>query len=72
MARWFGPKRVGWGVSPRSRQGWAATAVFLAAFIGAHLVPTHELGFSHWARAILAGAVLAIYLFVVWLKYEPD
>jgi uncharacterized membrane protein YkvI len=27
---WFGPKRVGWGASPVSWQGWAATGAYVA------------------------------------------
>ena len=72
MTRWFGPKHVGWGVSPRGWQGGAATAVFLAAFIGAQLIPTHALGWSHWVRVLPAGALLVAFLLVVWLKYERD
>ena len=26
---WFGPKRFGWGVGPRSWQGWLVTAVLI-------------------------------------------
>lgn len=30
---WFGPKRVGWGISPQTWQGWVLTAAFLAVAI---------------------------------------
>lgn len=29
---WFGPKRVGWGISPKTWQGWAITIAFCAIF----------------------------------------
>jgi hypothetical protein len=31
---WFGPHRVGWGLSPASYEGWVTTAVAVAAIIG--------------------------------------
>lgn len=35
-AAWFGPKRYpGWGLSPRTWQGWTVTAVFVAAIVAA-------------------------------------
>lgn len=45
--------------------------MFLAASIGAHMIPTQALGVSHWLSAVPAGGVLAVYPLVVWLKYEP-
>ena len=26
---WFGPKKVGWGLSPKSWEGWLATLIFI-------------------------------------------
>ena len=31
---WFGPKEFGYGVSPKSWEGWAATVVFVLALVG--------------------------------------
>jgi hypothetical protein len=31
---WFGPRRMGWGLSPVSAEGWAVTAAAAAAAIG--------------------------------------
>lgn len=28
---WFGPKRIGWGYSPRTWEGWAVIALLPAA-----------------------------------------
>ena len=28
---WFGPKRIGWGISPQTWQGWTLTLAFCAA-----------------------------------------
>ena len=30
---WFHDKRIGWGLSPASWQGWVATAVFVVVFV---------------------------------------
>lgn len=30
---WFGPKRIGWGYSPRTWQGWLVSALMVAAII---------------------------------------
>lgn len=31
---WFGPRQVGWGLSPVSAEGWAVTAAAAAATVG--------------------------------------
>jgi len=30
---WFGPKRFGWGVGPRSWQGWLVTAAVIVVIL---------------------------------------
>jgi hypothetical protein len=30
---WFGPKRIGWGVSPRSLAGWIVTALMVISVV---------------------------------------
>ena len=30
---WFAPKRFGYGATPSSREGWTATAVYIAVMI---------------------------------------
>jgi hypothetical protein len=46
-AGWFGPKRIGFGVSPTSWQGWAVTVVLLAALAVS----------IRWAQPLLAEAM---------------
>ena len=59
---WFGPKRVGWGLSPRSWQGWLTIAAFVAAF---------WVSLSVW-HSILAGvACLAALAAVILLTSDP-
>ncbi|MHB1205614.1 MAG: hypothetical protein ACYCZX_08620 [Rhodospirillaceae bacterium] len=72
MARWFGPKRIGYGIGPRGWQGWLATAVFVAMFIGLARFRPENFGLAHWLKPALLGVVLVAYLVVAYLKYEPD
>ncbi len=30
---WFGPRRHGWGLAPRTWEGWALVALFLAVVL---------------------------------------
>lgn len=30
---WFGPKRFGWGYSPRTWEGWAIVGLFVAGCV---------------------------------------
>ncbi len=36
---WFGPKRIGWGWTPITWQGWLLTAVFIAAVMAVPMLP---------------------------------
>lgn len=72
---WFGPRRIGWGVGPRSWEGWVVTVVFIG-LVAASMrwlrplletrtgLPTPAVGL-----AIIA-AWLAIYLSVIWLTFD--
>lgn len=31
--RWFGPKKIGWGYSPRTWEGWITLVVIVAVLI---------------------------------------
>ena len=65
---WFGPKRFGIGVSPKSWQGWISTLVFILAFVGMHRVfstDTIWLWIGRLGVAILFGAV-------IYVTYERD
>lgn len=72
---WFGPKRIGWGVTPRSWQGWAVTLVLLAAFAAAMrwLRPAIQeaSGLSMpFATGCIVVAYLAIMAGVIALTYD--
>ena len=72
MAQWFGPKLVGYGVGPRSWQGWLATAIVLAVVIGSRFIPYAALGWPHWVKPAIPGVAILIYLGLTYLTYEPD
>lgn len=41
---WFGPRRLGWGLSPESIEGWLVTATAVAlTFVAARTWPAHPL-----------------------------
>jgi hypothetical protein len=56
---WFGPRRMGWGLSPVSVEGWAVTAVALAAAVGLSIAD-HR----HAWTALLVVILLLVIVFV--------
>ena len=57
---WFGPRRMGWGLSPMSAEGWAVTLVAVVAAICVATLTRHV-----WWIAL---AVVVALLIVVFLK----
>jgi hypothetical protein len=57
---WFGPRRMGWGLSPISVEGWVVTGVFVAGVLALAILARHE----RWA----ALPVVAVLLIIVFLK----
>jgi hypothetical protein len=53
---WFGPRRLGWGLGPRSPEGWAVVAVGIAAIIVVGVLARH----AAWAVLIVAAALIAV------------
>jgi len=68
--RWFGPKYIGFGVGPRSWQGWLATLVFGAGAIllGKWLPPE----FGLFVTLVVFAVWLALFLVLVALTYRRD
>lgn len=65
---WFGPKVLGWGVGPRSWEGWLATVLFVAAAVASQtLLP--EGSAEAWTAFV---GVVAAFLLVVILTYRSD
>jgi len=71
MARWFGPKLIGYGIGPRSWQGWLATLVMAILAVGAALVIRHE-GLPAWAGIVALAVILGGYLILVSQTYGED
>lgn len=72
---WFGPKRFGVGISPRSWEGWLVTALFVAGLALTMRIATPMLaastGLSFGVIGFTTLAIwLALYVVVIWLTYE--
>lgn len=74
---WFGPKTIGWGVAPKSWQGWAVTValVGLIALSVRWLGPavSESSGGDHVViTPLIALGWFAIYGVIIWLTYNKD
>lgn len=74
---WFGPKAVGWGVSPRSWQGWVVTIVFIALIAATMrwIRPVLETSLNVPPLALTFGILvvwLGLFLLVIWLTYDSE
>jgi hypothetical protein len=56
---WFGPRRMGWGLSPASAEGWVVSAVAAAAAVGLAVADRR----ARWT-ALLVVIVLLVIVFV--------
>jgi len=64
---WFGPKLIGWGVSPASWQGWAATGVLILAMA----ITANLLRETNWVWLPMV-AEFVVYLVVVVRTYDKN
>jgi hypothetical protein len=69
---WFGRKAVGYGVGPRSWQGWLVSAVAIAALVGHRWFQPQQFGLPPWTRPALAIAIGMAFLLVMWLTYDDE
>jgi hypothetical protein len=69
---WFGRKQVGYGIGPRTWQGWLVSAIAVAALIGHRWFEPQQLGLPLWLRPASAVAIGAVFLLVMWLTYDPE
>lgn len=74
---WFGPKKLGWGISPRSWQGWLATLVLLLGvaasvrWIGP--LVSERTGIDRIMTTPMIVAVwLALYGLLIWQTYDRE
>ena len=74
MSRWwFRPKRYGYGATPCSWEGWAATlAVVIAVTAVAHWVPFlfHDAGVGVLAAVAIAALIIGLFVWLAWKKTE--
>lgn len=57
---WFGPRRLGWGWTPVSWEGWAALAILVGVVLGASpFSHDHPLGYQ---LLVLADTVILLVL----------
>lgn len=72
MAGWFGPKRFGVGIAPRSWQGWLATACYALGMIAIAKIGKAAADAHHpvmWTVLALWSLLFAI---VIAVSYRPD
>jgi hypothetical protein len=73
MAAWFGPKFTGFGFSPRTWQGWLATAALVAGLVYHRFFFRPEAyGVPHWAKPESAAFLIVAYLLMAYFTYDPD
>lgn len=60
---WFGKKRIGWGMGPRSWQGWVTILVYTALMIALSQLIDPE---SHYGLALASKIGITALLFVVF------
>lgn len=65
---WFGRKRFGWGLGPRSWQGWLTTAVYAALMIGLPRLVSPRTEHSEFVGAMVLLTLIFLAIFV-W-KFE--
>ena len=70
--RWFGPKNIGWGPAPKSKEGWVITIVWLISIVSTlfYLHSINSLNIINIATIIIVAAV--IILTIRTLTYDPD
>jgi hypothetical protein len=69
---WFRRKRFGWGLEPRNRKGWLATAIFAIVEAGG-VFALKRISARSQPRIIVAWAFvwLALFLRVILHRAEP-
>jgi hypothetical protein len=65
--RWFGPKKIGMGIGPRTWQAWAVVALCVAGLVAVHLSVLPG-PLRHQLSLVVLGLLIAIML----LTYSPE
>ncbi len=66
MHGWFGPKRTGWGASPRKWQAWVSIVVYVGLSVAVQYVLEDRMNLI----VSLQVALLAAFLGLVYLTYD--
>ena len=63
---WFGPRQVGWGLSPASAEGWVVTAAAAAAAVGLAVADRSD----RWTALIARKSAIVVIplVIIVFLK----
>ncbi len=74
---WFGPRKFGWGASPRNWKGWLAGFIFaVALFATMRFVVPHLVTYFGLSRRLISGAALvieaSIFMLLIRAKFDPD
>ncbi len=65
--KWFGPKRFGIGVSPKSWEGWCVTALFLALSFG-WAKYLHGTGPWLWMGQVMLLLLFGVVIFLTYAR----
>jgi hypothetical protein len=65
---WFGPKRIGWGYSPRTWEGWLATLAYIVSMVTVPRYAARQ--FGHEALAVSFVLLTLVFLGVAIWKSE--
>ena len=70
---WFGPKTAGYGIGPRSWQGWLTTFAVMATVAGLRFFfHPQAFGLPVWSKPAATAVVAAAYLFVAFWTYGNE
>jgi hypothetical protein len=64
VARWFAPRRYGWGLTPVSWQGWALTAAYVAAVFALAITLATPQPWLFWTLLVPATAAYFLIAFL--------
>ena len=65
MSAWFRPKRIGWGFTPATWQGWLLTAAYIAGILVlAVTLAAHQ----PWIFWTLLALITVVYFLIAFLK----
>src|SRR5690606_33029779 len=65
---WFGPKLYGWGISPRTWQGWLVVALYILSVA----LIVKSASFSHSAKSVLIIAATLCLVVLAIVTYSAD